>query len=700
MNNTQKRSRTKPGARLSHYIILALFSLALYANTIPHEYALDDAIVVYQNEFTQQGFQGLDDIFTYDSFVGFWRTSYSHMTPEEIQENKRLVAGGRYRPLSFALLAIEYELFEQNPHVSHFVNILLYFLCALLLYRFLEPLFPGSGHWVRHLPFVAALIFLAHPIHTEAVANIKGRDEILSLIGALGAGVFYLKSLVRFRYKYFAYAFLFMFLGLLSKETTITWLAVIPVAAFFLTDAKTKALTKAWIPLILASGLFLGIRAMVLGDPGGEGEIARELMNNPFLDASVSEKWGSILLILGVYLKLLFVPHPLTYDYYPYHIPFKQADKLMPEMTDFMPLLVLVVYIILFAFLAFAIVKRYKNTAGKLLSVSGFAVIAFLAPLSVVANIFFPVGTFMNERFLFFPSVGFCALLAYLITRLLLKYMQHEQRSRQWGVAVLVIILGLYSVKTISRNRAWKNDYTLFTTDVQTSYNSAKSTCSAGGKLLEKANTLKMPQEKQVLVDSAVHYLNQSLTIHPDYVDAMLLLGNAWYEKSNPAKSIHWYTEILRLRPSHNLAIKNARIVLQKSINLFHNKKSKVSPETFIKACKALDSVRPEIPETPHIIGVMYARYLGNIPKGIPYMKESLERKRKNIDVWKDLGVAYGKMKKYEEALNCFEEAWKLNEKDPQVAFNLSVTHRQLGNMQEAQNYYSIHQRLKNTSGN
>ena len=237
------------------FLILCVFAFILYGNTLTHDYALDDAIVITNNQFTQQGTEGIANIFKYDTFVGFWLTSNPTKTAEQIQEEKKLVAGGRYRPLSLVSFALEVEFFGKNikdandkviykgdPFVSHLGNIVLYLLTAFLLYVILSKLFPQEKDkkWYLGFPMIAALLFLAHPIHTEAVANIKGRDEIMTLLGSLGALWFTLKYLDTKKIWYVLLSSLCLFLGLLSKENAITFLAVIPLTVYYFTRHSLK----------------------------------------------------------------------------------------------------------------------------------------------------------------------------------------------------------------------------------------------------------------------------------------------------------------------------------------------------------------------------------------------------------------------------------------------------------------------------
>src|ERR1039457_1130018 len=159
-------------------MIIVVFTFILYANTFTNDYALDDLIVINGNAFTKKGFSGLGEIFSYDSFTGFFG------------KQKKLVAGGRYRPLSMATFAIEYGFFKDfKPGFSHFLNVLFYAITGILLFlilsRLIKPQKNKLKQWHLGIPFIATLLFLAHPLHTEVVANIKGRDEIFALMFSL-----------------------------------------------------------------------------------------------------------------------------------------------------------------------------------------------------------------------------------------------------------------------------------------------------------------------------------------------------------------------------------------------------------------------------------------------------------------------------------------------------------------------------------
>lgn len=217
-------------------ILILVFAFILYANTINHKYALDDKATYWKNEFVQKGVSGISDILSYDSFAGMFG-----------KDSKEL-EGGRYRPLSLITFALEVEFFGRKttdisakqpflgaPEISHFINIILYAFSLLLLYKVLKRLFKDFKPKFEFLsiPFIATLLFAAHPLHTEIVANIKGRDEILAFIFSIAA----LNSILNFidnkKLTGLISAFIYIFLGSMSKEICITFLAIIPLSIYF-----------------------------------------------------------------------------------------------------------------------------------------------------------------------------------------------------------------------------------------------------------------------------------------------------------------------------------------------------------------------------------------------------------------------------------------------------------------------------------
>ncbi len=636
------------------YALIAAVSLVLYVNTLGNEYALDDAIAITANQFTKQGFAGIPDLFKYDTFTGFFGTT------------KELVAGGRYRPLSLVTFAIEYQLFGENPGVSHFFNILLYALTGIVIWQLVSRMMAGrlgagqepSSKWYLSLPLVVTLLFIAHPLHTEVVANIKGRDDMMALLGALLAWKYSWDYLGGKGIKYAVYSALALFLGLLSKENAITFLAVIPLAHYFFSDKPIPKVAVNFVPLLLGAAAFLAIRFAIIGFPKSETVI--ELMNNPFVEMNVGQKYATIIYTLGVYLKLLFVPHPLTYDYYPYHIP-------ITNFTDLRFVLSAAAYLGMGVFALIRLPKR---------DVMSFSILYFFATMSIVSNIFFPIGAFMNERFAYFGSFAWTLVVGVLLVQRLPRVM--AVRADAIAQYTLAILLLAFSVKTITRNPNWKNDFTLFQHDVKISKNSAKSNVTAGGSLIEAADVIQEPQRQKQMYLEAQGYLDRSLEIHPDYVDALLLRGNVAFKiDQDMEEALAYYFKILELAPNNVNVPKNVLIVIN------GHKSAKYQ----IKIIDRYLAVNPSHYEMLIRKGELYGRALKDMDASAQAFEAATQSNPNDVRGWKNLGTVYGIQERYEEAINALLTAERIAPNDPEVLTNLAITYNRVGDTQRAQEY-------------
>ena len=673
-----KKTATPPRANIPNpspalprwqLIIILILPFILYFNTLGHDYVLDDAIVITENQFTKQGLDGIGDILSKETFVGYFGVQ------------KSLVAGGRYRPLSLVTFAIEYELFGLNPGVSHFINILLYALTGLLILMLFFRLFNKSkyANFQYTVPFLTAVLFLVHPIHTEAVANIKGRDEILGLLFSIWSIFLLIKYIDRKKTIYLLGALGIFFLGLLSKENAYTFLAIVPAVLYIFTPLKNKKIIQysAYYLGVIVIGLV--IRQAVIG--GLEVSGNNDLMNDPFIEATATQKYATIFYTLAKYLQLLFVPYPLSHDYYPYQIPLK-------NFSDPIVLFSIILYAAMGLYAIFGVIKK---------SLPAFAIFLYLIPLSVVSNIVFPVGTFMSERFIYMSSLGFCLLVA-----IYLGYLQQFVRNQFRGISsvesypatniniwirslfhqntigasLLILAIVAFSVLTIARNPVWKNNEKLFLTDVENAPNSAKINNAAGGVLFEKAVSSADIQLRNELMAQSFEYLSKSVEINPNYGAAWTTLGNIYYYLYNDIdKAIESYTRANDQKSYGNLLIITKELVAKNEY-----------PEA-LKAIAILKNV-PEFAGDAYVQeGLVYAKRDNNLDKAIELFNHALKLNPANADAYLNLGVAYGFKNQPQEAIKYMELAVKYNPNDLNTNRNLANAYRAVGDQAKAQFY-------------
>ncbi len=602
-----------------HLWVLGIFSFLLYANTISHDYTQDDAIVITDNMFTTEGVSGIPGLLKYDTFYGFFKEA----------GKANLVTGGRYRPLTPILFALEYQIVGKNPWLGHLMNAAYYAFTVLLLYLVLLTLFRQQKDEGRafFIALVASLLFAAHPLHTEAVANIKGRDEIISLLGALGALYLSLQAFLQNKKMLHLAAGVVFFLALMSKENAITFLAIVPLAYYFFTKTSIKNIATYSLPFVVAAFFFILLRTSILGL--SLGETSMELMNNPYLKIvngqwvpfTAGEKLATVFFTLGKYLQLFIFPHPLTHDYYPRHIDLMQWSN-WQVILSFLAYLGLVVV---------AIRGLLKKDA------LAFAILFFLATLSIVSNVLFPLGVHMAERLIFMPSVGLCLAAAILLYRYGFQGSLKSARFKPLMGALVVIAL-LFSIKTITRNQAWANNFTLFTTDIQVSKNSAKLRNAVGGELIAQANKETNETKKREMLTEAAQHLAEAIKLHPTYKNAYLLQGNANNLLQNFEASIQAYQKALSIDPDYREAKNNLGITYRDAGKYYGEKKG--DTQNAIKYLTMAYEMRPNEYETLRLLGVAYG--INQQPaQAITYFTKATELDPNNAGAWYDLGIAY-----------------------------------------------------------
>jgi tetratricopeptide (TPR) repeat protein len=223
----------------------------------------------------------------------------------------------------------------------------------------------------------------------------------------------------------------------------------------------------------------------------------------------------------------------------------------------------------------------------------------------------------MSERFMYFSSLGFVLVLSWLLVAKLPRLFSSAQTGRLLSLLLLLAILGLYAFKTIDRNRAWVDSYTLFVTDVQVSGNSAKSQASAGEYIMQKAMAEENPKKKEELYARAMHHLSRTLEIHPRHVLALFNQAAVyWYnERDYRAMFANYYT-ILKIAPGH-----------PKVYNNIHQIMPLVKDPAFKR--EALQKIREiDGPRymTSFMLGELYFVHYKDYAKARKYINEALQK--------------------------------------------------------------------------
>ncbi len=513
----QRRKATGNKEKIHLGLFIAFVAFAIYTNTFGNDFILDDSNAITENHFVKQGVAGIPDILTTEYRAGYWQAR-----------------GNLYRPVALVMFAVEWQLFPNNPFPGHLINVLIYALCALLLFRLLCRLLPK---WSVLVPALITLLFVVHPIHTEVVANIKSRDELMSFLFLLLSIHLILDHLQGRRKRALLLAGISFFLAMLSKEGVITMLAAVPLMLFFFTKAKKQQIIRATASLGIGAAVYLLIRAAVLSAQTGE-YYDLLLIDNFLVGAqSFAERSATAFKVLGKYLWMLLYPHPLSIDYAYNQIP-------IVNWTSWKPIVSLLVYL----GLAGIVIRRFRK---KELWVYGIAF--YLIAISLYSNLVLTIGSGFGERFLFLPSLGFCMAVVGLLAILTKSKLQDPAsglaKSLKAGKVPVLILLPFFATgaaMTMVRNTAWKDHFTIYETDVQHAPNSARLHYWYGNELM-KEKALKAPtqEEKMKYLDLAIEQYNEALRIHPEYGDAYGQRGLAWYRKGDRQRAAADYQEAI-----------------------------------------------------------------------------------------------------------------------------------------------------------
>ncbi len=671
-----------------HRIIIIALALLCYANTLTLHYALDDRMVILESKYTLRGgWESVKAIFTEDTFSGYFGAENS------------IVAGGRYRPMSQLTFMIETQLFGKNiqerigdledyynlhnaeheqyfyetplPFVNHLMNLLYFILLCLLLYEVLSKIFPQheGSKWFQSLTFIAMVLFTVHPIHTEVVANVKGRDEIFAMLGSVIALWCSLKYVDTRKWYWLVISLLAFTFGIFSKENTITFLAVVPLALYYYQNENkhTADYFITLIPLLLGSIFFIWARYKVLGSMMPP-DTTSNILNNPYVHSTRAQQIATVLITWGIYLKLLFFPHPLTHDYYPHQI----------AITDFSNPLVWVILIGCIALVVYGIWNLKKK------SVPAFGILYFIITFSIVSNLLFNLGTFMNERFLFMPSIGFTLLVGWWLYRLSMASAPALQKT---AVGVTSAICLLFGIKTFVRNFTWMDDFTLFLTDVKTSDNSIKCNISAGGSCLQIWKKSHKDRDKR----DAYRYLEKALKLDDHALNAYLLLSELAYLDENPDLAFQAARNATLIDPENP----QGRNLLEMATN--SQKAHELDPVNELlnqgKVDEAWQEVNRILEKDPdnivakNVRGNVLGRGYGRLDDAIKVFEEIVAEHPDFSSSWENMGICYAIKRDFTNAERCLLHALELSPDNDNIKLNLYYMYQEKGDLAEAEKY-------------
>ena len=578
------------------FCLAALFLLGFfaYAASIQGPFVWDDPILVSNNAYIKD-ISHAGKVFTLDVEAG---------------------AGGAtrfYRPLLTLSFMADYALGGLRPAGYHVTNILLHVLAAWAVFWFLRTLLSDF-----RLAFLAAALFVVHPVHTEAVSYISGRSDPMVLAFLLCAFVFYLKSLRR------PAPLTLLGLGaayacaLLSRESGL----ILPILILVYHGIfREKVRPGPLLLLVAVTAAYLLVRASVFRDaPAGPV---------PLLFA---ERWPGVFVAVVNYLRLLLWPFGLHMEYG------------MPVFSATDPKVFLGA-----GLLAGLLILVWRQRQGD--RAVAFGVAWFLVGLAPVLNIL-PLNAYMAEHWLYLPSVGFFLVLALLIRRL-----SERPAGRQAGRVLVAGLLVFYLALTVRQNIAYWRDPKQF-------YETTLKYAPESARLMTNLGHIYQGEER---FDEAAALYEKAIALSPRrQMRAYSGLGAIYLYTGRTQEAIEIYRRAIAIEPGFHELHSNLGSIYDR---VGRQEEARQAFETAVR-------LNPNSAAAHMNLGVVLSRQEATVDEAAAHLQSAIALNPNFPEAYRNLADLYVNLGRVAEAIELYQKALALRPDYPQVRQNLAVAER------------------------
>ncbi|XP_011890767.1 PREDICTED: transmembrane and TPR repeat-containing protein 4 isoform X5 [Cercocebus atys] len=590
-------------------------------------------------------------------------------------------------------------------------------------------------HLAPRASLLAALLFAVHPVHTECVAGVVGRADLLCalffFLSFLGYCKAFRESNKEGTYSSTFWVLLSIFLGavaMLCKEQGITVLGlnavfdILVIGKFNVLEIVQKVLHKdkslESLGMLRNGGLLFRMTLLTSGGAGmlyvrwrimGTGPPAFTEVDNP---ASFADSMLVRAVNYNYYYSLnawlLLCPWWLCFDWSMGCIP------LIKSVSDWRVIALAALWFCLIGLICQALCSEDGHKRRILTLGLGFLVIPFLP----ASNLFFRVGFVVAERVLYLPSVGYCVLLTFGFGAL----SKHTKKKKLIAAVVLGILL-INMLRCVVRSGQWRSEEQLFRSALSVCPLNAKVHYNIGKNLADKGNQT-----------AAIRYYREAVRLNPKYVHAMNNLGNILKERNELQEAEELLSLAVRIQPdfaaawmnlgivqnslkrfeaaeqSYRMAIKHRRKYPDCYYNLGRLTQAGRGPETTLQKyadlnrhVDALNAWRNATVLKPeHSLAwnnmIILLDNTGNLAQAEAVGREALELIPNDHSLMFSLANVLGKSQKYKESEALFLKAIKANPNAASYHGNLAVLYHRWGHLDLAKKHYEISLQLDPTA--
>lgn len=484
------------------FVSFIILSFILYGNTIQGNFVHDDNFFAGRSELREQ-----------EHLLKVWNEPYLPYN----------ITSGLFRPLTVFSFNLNFVLFGQSPVSFHIVNIFLNGMVVFLIFYLSQKLFKNTL-----LALFIAVFYAFLPIHTEAVANIKSRDEILSALFVILSWIVFISATEfgkKIEYiRIFFSAFIFL-LAVLSKELIIVLPFLFLVTFIFRKKPSLEHIIKISIIFTVTACLYMLWRYLVLGRYAFGNDILYFAIN-PLVDSPFWIRIFTAFKIAFIYIGKTFVPWNLSASYH-----YNQLTLVDNLLKSWQSLAGLGLLIVLFALVV------YKKTRT---SIIGLGALTFLCSYWVISKIIFRGGDLLAERWMYFPSVGLSFIGGFLVYFIF-------RRKRWLGIIVFTVTLLFYIWVLIPRNTVWLTDERLFKSITETAPNSVMGYWGLA-HFYSGNNQLELAKK----------YSRLGFAIDPDFPPLLNTIGKIAYEEKNFSLAETAFLKLIEVAPDISIGYQNA----------------------------------------------------------------------------------------------------------------------------------------------
>lgn len=404
--------------------VIFLITFSAYSNILRHKLFFDDEELIYNNIYIQN-LSYFPKFFTQNMIAGAGKIS------------------NMYRPLLLLSLALDYRFWKLNPVGYHLTSIMLHFFNGWMIYLVMQKLFNN-----KFISLFTSLLFIIHPVQTEAVTYASGRTDPLYTLFLLGSMLCALSFFTRQRFNilFFSGSVTLFIFSLLSKESAVI-LPFLLILMLIVMNTKIRSLFRS----IMLISLFLTIDVIY---------IILRLTKLNFLN---SFNFYDVPTVYSSHLEVrLFTFSKVFFDYilvllFPKDLIVARKPEIITSFLN--PWVLIFAVFIIIAFLI--MVKNWKINKIYFFAFGWF----FISILPVSGII--PINNIESEHYLYLPSVAVFSLISFLIYKNWI-YLKNNEIKRLIGVFVIMAVLLLF-FRTVVRNYNWRDPESFYTLSLKQS---------------------------------------------------------------------------------------------------------------------------------------------------------------------------------------------------------------------------------------